>query len=102
MKKIIELSHITLTPALLYGTTDAIATHGKIHAQAISLMQHEGKEYASADDNERPDVLIGIPDLAAVARDLFAGVAQQLANDAGCAVRYKVNGEARTVEPQPK
>lgn len=102
MKKIIELSHLTLTPALLYGTTDAIATHGKIHAQATSLMQHEGKEYASADDNERPDVLIGIPEIGAAARELFQAVAQSLANDAGCTVRYRVNGEPREVQPQPK
>lgn len=102
MKKIIELSHLTLTPALLFGAVDAVAENGKIHAQAVALMQHEGKEYASADQSERPDVLIGIPELAHDARLLFEAVAQQLADDAGCTVRYRVNGEARTVEPAAK
>lgn len=102
MKKIIELSHLTLTPELLFGDVDAVAANGKVHASAAALMQHEGKEYTSADNRERPDVLIGIPEIGAAARELFQAVAQSLANDAGCTVRYRVNGEPREVQPQPK
>lgn len=102
MKKIIELSHLTLTPNLLFGEIDATATHGKIHAQAVPVMEHEGQQYASTDPNLSPDVKIGVPALALDARMLFQSAAQQLADDAGCTVCYRVNGEVRTVEPTAK
>lgn len=102
MKKIINLAHVTLTPNLLFGAADALAPNGRIHAQAISSIEHEGKEYASAGSEEKPDVYVHTPDMAQAARDLFQQIAQHIADEAGCTVRYLVNGEPREVQPQPK
>jgi len=100
--KIVKLSHATLTPALLHGTRDAIATEGKVHASAFPVIRIDGKEYASTEENQSADVLISRPAIAKAAAALWDMIGQALADDAGCVVEYSVNGETRSYTPAAK
>lgn len=99
MKKIIKLTYATLEPALLHGTRDTIATHGKVHASATRFIRVEGQDYALGTESAQSDVLIAKPAIAQAAAALWDLIGQEIADQTGSTVEYTVNGEIRTFEP---
>lgn len=99
MSKIIKLGHIVLDPNLLFGEVDAIATVGKVHAHAITSFRHEGQDYANA---STPDVLVGKPQIAQKARELWELMGQFIADETGAPVEWQVAGAVRTFTPSSK
>jgi hypothetical protein len=97
-QKITKLSQVTLEPNLLYANRDAIATDGRVHAMALQSLRVEGVDYAN--DAIKPDVHLPHPAIAKLGCELFAAVAQQIADETQTIVEYLVQGEVRRVTPK--
>jgi hypothetical protein len=100
--KVTKLSHVTLTPAMLFGERSAIAPDGLVYALGTSHVRIDGKDYAADGKEMSPDLGISKPSIAQKACALFLEVAQQIADESETVVEYTVAGEVRSVAPRAK